>query len=313
MSEDNEIMIGLVAGSGFDMESSGVELQKMPDVEFVGKIPKADIITPYGAPSSDISILRVRGVLVAVILRHGEGHQLPPHLVPYRANSWIIKALGAHIHIQFTAVGSLQDHINYGDVAVVRVLENATERPLPDLLEDVRVAIHPSLAEQTCDVLPKLASEAFRKAGVSNVHQQAAHVTIPGPAFAPKFKERQWKDTGYDLIGMTSVRPSLVLRQLRQHWVEIAIPTDSSSIGDDEEVNALLVSRRMKGLEQLISTGFCNFVEVLGSKLHLVDCACHWPMEVANMSKKITVEAERRLILSEKPHPYSCGWSKLIS
>ena len=296
------------------MESGGVQVQNMPDVKLLGKIPKSKIMTPFGHPASDVSILRVRDVLVATLLRHGRGHIFPPHRVPYRANAWTLAALGQDVVVQYTAVGALSSEIKPGDIAIVTKLRDETRRPPPDLLEDIDVAIHPSLASQTCSWLPEVAVEAFHSTEANNVHPDASHVTIAGPAFAPIFETKDWCEQGIDLIGMTSVRVALLYRQLRLHWLEIAIPTDSDSGNvDEEDVSAGLVSRRMKEMEGVINSGFCNLVELLAKKGSEHDdfCTCKWEVEEVNMSKEVPKTARQRLLLP--PYEKLLNWSRLIS
>ena len=63
----------------------------MPGLEVVDVV---DIETPFGAPSSPIVITSFEETQIAFIARHGPGHRLPPHEVPYRANVYALKVLG---------------------------------------------------------------------------------------------------------------------------------------------------------------------------------------------------------------------------
>lgn len=72
-----------------------------------------DIDTPWGKPSSPISIARIETdngpVRLAFISRHGPAHNITPTNVPARANIAALKHLGCKAVVAFSAVGSLRE------------------------------------------------------------------------------------------------------------------------------------------------------------------------------------------------------------
>ena len=85
--------IGVFGGSGL--------YELLEDAEEV------EVDTPYGAPSAPATIGSIGGKRVAFIPRHGRRHEYPAHRVPYRANVWAMRELGARRVIGPCAVGSL--------------------------------------------------------------------------------------------------------------------------------------------------------------------------------------------------------------
>jgi purine nucleoside phosphorylase len=67
-----EAEVGVFGGSGF--------------YSFLEDVEEVELETPYGKPSAPIVIGEVGGKRVAFLPRHGRGHELPPHRIPYRAN-----------------------------------------------------------------------------------------------------------------------------------------------------------------------------------------------------------------------------------
>jgi len=61
--------------------------------------------TPYGEPSSPVLRMRIGGRDVLAIARHGESHNIPPHAVNYRANTWVLREHGVSQCIAISAVG----------------------------------------------------------------------------------------------------------------------------------------------------------------------------------------------------------------
>jgi 5'-methylthioadenosine phosphorylase len=90
--------IGVFGGSGF--------------YDFLDDAQEVKVETPYGSPSSVITIGTVAGKRVAFLPRHGRDHSLPPHKINYRANVWAFKSLGISRVICPCAAGSLQKHVS---------------------------------------------------------------------------------------------------------------------------------------------------------------------------------------------------------
>ncbi len=85
---------------------------------FVDVVEEVELETPYGNPSAPIALGDVDGLRVAFLPRHGRKHELPPHVVPYRANVWAMKELGVERLFAPSAVGSLQLHIAPGSFVI---------------------------------------------------------------------------------------------------------------------------------------------------------------------------------------------------
>ncbi len=68
-----------------------------------------DVETPYGPPSSTVTLAEVAGRTVAFLPRHGGSHSLPPQKINYRANMWALKSLGVQAVMSSSAVGGLRE------------------------------------------------------------------------------------------------------------------------------------------------------------------------------------------------------------
>lgn len=99
----------------------GTGLQELPHFE---KIAALTVDTPWGAPSSPITILQHpspasgKPISIAFLSRHGLHHEIAPHEVNARANIAALRSLGVRTIIAFSAVGSLQETIKPRDFVV---------------------------------------------------------------------------------------------------------------------------------------------------------------------------------------------------
>ncbi len=107
MTPKSDRTLGIIGGSGlYDLES-------LLDRE------ELRLTTPFGDPSDALITGTLHGVRMAFLPRHGRGHRLAPHELPFRANIHAMKQLGMECVLGTSAVGSMQEHIKPGDFVLV--------------------------------------------------------------------------------------------------------------------------------------------------------------------------------------------------
>jgi len=151
----NKAEIGIIGGSGF--------------YEFLKKGEWVDIKTPYGKPSDKIFLGEYKGKKIAFLPRHARGHKIPPHMINYRANIWVMKELGVKIIIAPTAVGSLQPKIRRGDFVIPNEFIDRTNNREDTFFDGLTPqkggakVVHISSADCYCDKLRKIAFDICKK------------------------------------------------------------------------------------------------------------------------------------------------------
>src|SRR5205085_8367932 len=121
--------------------------------------------TPYGRPSSPVSVGTLAGREVAFVARHGHEHEFPPHRVNYRANLWALHSLGVRRVLGPSAVGSLQAHLRPGEFVVCDQLVDRT-RGRSDTFFDGPAVHSIPFADPYC---PELRGVALAAAGDENI------------------------------------------------------------------------------------------------------------------------------------------------
>ena len=202
--------IGIFGGSGF--------------YSLLDNVTEISVHTPYGPPSDKIAIAEVGGKKVAFLPRHGKSHQIPPHLINYRANLWAMKELGVTRIFGPCAAGSLQAHVKPGDFVVVDQFVNRTWGR-GDTFFEGPVVNHFSAAEPYCSELRQLAIASAKKLGI-NVHERGTTVIIQGPRFSTKAESREFSKNGWEVINMTQYPEGWLARELGICYVNIALITD---------------------------------------------------------------------------------------
>jgi 5'-methylthioadenosine phosphorylase len=205
--------------------------------------------TPYGDPSAPVSVGTVAGRRVAFLPRHGAHHELPPHLINYRANLWALRSLGVRQVLAPCAVGGLRPDVAPGDVVVPDQLVDRTWGRPQSYVETG--ACHVPFADPYCARL-----SAAVAAADPDVRQGGAMVVVQGPRFSTRAESVHHAAQGWSLVNMTGHPEAVLARELRQCYAAIALVTDMDAgvehgggVGQ-EEVFALFAQNldRLRGL-----------------------------------------------------------------
>ena len=180
--------------------------------------------TPYGKTSDSITVGEFNGRKIAFMPRHGKKHTIPPHLINFRANIWAFKELGVKRIIAPSAVGSLKEEFEPGNLALPSQFIDFTKSRKGTFSEDGKV-IHISVADPFCPELQKVILNVTKIQGIK-IHQDCTYVCIEGPRFSTKAESRFFRTTGADIIGMTLVPECQLAREAQICYVSLSTVTD---------------------------------------------------------------------------------------
>lgn len=209
---DREVTLGLLGGSGV------YDLAGLQDAREVV------MDTPFGAPSDALLVGELDGVRAAFLPRHGRGHRLTPSEVPYRANLWALRRLGAQRVLSASAVGSLREDCVPGDFVLVdQFVDRSVARARSFFGEGA--VVHVPLAEPVC--ADTAAAVAAAAAGLEvRVHRGGTYVGIEGPQFSTLAESRMHRALGFDVVGMTNATEARLAREAGMSYCCIAMVTD---------------------------------------------------------------------------------------
>ena len=207
-----DIRIGLIGGTGLG-EALGAEDGERRQVE-----------TPFGQPSSAITLSQWHGTEIAILQRHGPGHLLNPSQVPYRANVYALKSLGVTHIVASGATGSLRDQIKPGDLVIADQVIDKTHQRDSTFYECA--AVHVEFAEPFCPVMRQWLLATAGKLTDTTVHDGGTYVCMEGPAFSSRAESHMHRAWGGDLIGMTCMPEAKLAREAEIAYALVALPTD---------------------------------------------------------------------------------------
>jgi len=205
--------IGVIGGTGF--------------YEFLESADELQITTPFGDPSDPLVIGEVGGRRVAFLPRHGRDHRFPPHKIPYRANLWALRSVGARQVLAPSAVGSLTTSYGPGTLVIPDQLVDRTTSRTQTFYEHDG-AVHIQFADPYCPVGRATAVGAARSTGWVPA-SSGTLVIIEGPRFSTRAESLWYADQGWTLIGMTGHPEAVLARELALCYTSISLVTDTDA------------------------------------------------------------------------------------
>ena len=190
------VKIGIIGGSGLE------------DAKILKDPKEIEVTTPYGKPSSALTLGKIKDIDVVILSRHGKKHEIMPTNVPNQANIHTLKEQGCTHILVSSAAGSLREEIKPADFVFVDQFIDRTTKRKSTFYEKDHVA-HIPMAEPFCQELRKLLAESAKELDIP-YHKKGTVITIEGPRFSTKAESnlfRQWKA---DVINMSTV-PDVVL------------------------------------------------------------------------------------------------------
>ena len=270
------VTLAIIGGSG---------LYEMPGLE---DAHEHRIDTPFGKPSAPIIVGTLEGLRVAFLARHGIGHHLTPSEVPYRANIFALKSLGAERLVSISACGSLQEEFAPGHIVIPDQIYDNTHGRIRSFFGEGLVA-HVSVADPFCgDLSGQLESAVSVAGGV--VHRGGSFITIEGPRFSTKAESRTYRSWGMSIIGMTASPEAFLAREAEICYATMAHVTD---------YDVWHVSEKPVTVEMVIQTLHLNTaiaqkaVQVLAGNLNRHRaCECGHALATALITRKDVIPPE---------------------
>ena len=246
MSESVEL--GIIGGSG---------LYALPGFR---QTEAVEIETPFGNPSSEIVIGELAGTRIGFLSRHGSGHRLAPHEVPFAANIYALKSIGVERLLSVSAVGSLQLHLEPRGFCVPDNLIDRTTGRRRTFFGDGAVA-HVSMADPFCAAFSSQVVTSARSATDLAVHRGGTYVCIEGPQFSTRAESELFRSWGASIIGMTALPEARLAREAEICYACLAMVTDYDVWHAADDVSVEIVIENLQAMASDVADIVAALVE----------------------------------------------------
>jgi 5'-methylthioadenosine phosphorylase len=242
--------VGIIGGTGLEYPN------------YLGKVKKVNVETPFGKPSSPLYNGSVNGVEVFHLARHGDDHSIPSTRVNYRANVYALKEQGCSVILATSTCGSLQEEICPGEFIV------------PDQFIDLTKGLHASIfekykpgevryipmAEPFSEDLRDFLVEGAIISGFT-LHTKGTVISIEGPRFSTRAESNLYRSWKADVINMTVAPEVIAANELSIPYAAIAVCTEFDSWRTDTAAPA------PSEVMEIISGNKDRLIEVLNHAL----------------------------------------------
>ena len=185
---------------------------------------RVELETPYGRPSSAISLGEIDGKRVAFLARRGEQGEIPPPKIPNRANVWALKELGVRRIIAPIVCGALRLDFELGEMVVCDQYIDRTWGREDTYYEGPGTVLIAS-AHPFCEDLSALLVGTARELGIQVRHGGTTVVT-QGPRFSTIAESLFFQSMGWDVVNMVSYPESHLARELELCYANLSVVTD---------------------------------------------------------------------------------------
>ncbi len=218
--------IGIIGGSGLD------------DPKILKGAKEIEADTPYGKPSSPLTVGKINGIDVVILARHGREHTIPPTQVNFRANIQALKNQCCTHILATTACGSLRKEIGRGDFVILDQFIDFTRHRKITFFEK----FPPGGENAKHTAMPDPFSEELRKALIKSCkelnfkfHEKGTVITIEGPRFSTRAESKMFRIWGADVINMSVAPECILANEAGIPYAAVAMSTDYDSWKKDEK------------------------------------------------------------------------------
>lgn len=215
-------MIGLICGTGLENVFSFMS--------------KESSYTPFGTASTRPLIGMIDKKEVAMISRHGNYHEIPPHEVNYRANMFALRSAGINKVIGVSAVGALTKKYSIGDIILPwQLIDNTKKRK--DTFFDKPQTNHIPFAHPFCRNLLTEAHNSTENILDAVKITEDPLVVIEGPRFSTMAESNMYRTLGAGFVGMTTYPECVLARELGMCYISVLLVTDYDNLDEKDSVS----------------------------------------------------------------------------
>ena len=219
------IKVGIIGGSGLD------------DPKLLHHAEEHHISTPFGEPSSPLTIGSIEGREVVILARHGKQHTIPPTQINNRANIHALKSQNCTHILATAACGSLREEIHRGDIVILDQFIDFTRfrtvtfyDAFPGGAENAK---HTPMADPFNKQLRQNLITNTKEQGLK-VHDRGTVITIEGPRFSTRAESHMFRIWGADVVNMTVAPEVALANEYQIPYAAVAISTDYDCWKTDE-------------------------------------------------------------------------------
>ena len=247
-------MIAVIGGSGL----LGISEESSTTEEVVD--------TPYGKPSSALKISKLNGIEIAFIPRHGDPHNIPPHLINYRANIWALKSLEVKTIISVATVGSIAPEIQPGSLVFPNQIIDYTSAREHTFFDGLNNPLnHIDFTYPYEDLLRSQLIASSKNLQIKFI-ENGCYASVNGPRLETAAEINRYENDGATIVGMTGMPEAGLARELGISYAAIC-PVANHAAGrglSKEGLNLETINKNSKEMMVSVVTLITEVIKKIG-------------------------------------------------
>ena len=226
--------IAIIGGTGLT-SLAGVEITETIEVD-----------TPYGSPSSALSLGHFGDKEIIFLARHGNPHAIPPHKINYRANIHALKVSGVENIIAVNAVGGITSEMRPCRIVIPEQIIDYTYGRKHTFSEDnLNEVTHIDFTNPYSADLVKQLATASLMSGL-DIFIGGVYAATQGPRLETAAEINKLEKDGCDIVGMTGMPETALARELKINYVCLSLVVNWAAGKSDEEITMEVIERNLK-------------------------------------------------------------------
>lgn len=221
-------------------------------------IKEREVVTEYGVVSVQVATMK-SGEEIVFLPRHGKNHNTPPHKVNYHANIMALKLLGVTHAYATCAVGSLDENIAPGDIAVINDFIDQTKTRNYTFFDGKDGVKHVDMSDPYCANLRELFME-YAAEHRMRFFYDAIYVCTEGPRFETAAEIKMYQSMGAHLVGMTNVPEVILAKEMGIHYAAVGIVTNYCTGVCEAEINGHEIMEAMAKNKSVLTLAFAHIL-----------------------------------------------------
>jgi purine nucleoside phosphorylase len=226
----------VIAGSGFQSFGDNAKEQR--------------ITTDYGDTSSPVRELQYGDRMVFLLARHGDGLNVPPHRINYRANLAALKSLGVDSIIGLNTIGVITAGQHPGEIAIPdQIIDYTYGRDHSFYDGEMDNLDHIEFTEPFSARLRQELRVAAQVSGIA-VHDGGVYAVMQGPRLETTAEVNRLDSDGADYIGMTAMPEASLARELDMEYACLSLIVNYAAGRGDKAIHADIEASTMTARSQ---------------------------------------------------------------
>ncbi|RJQ53722.1 MAG: S-methyl-5'-thioadenosine phosphorylase [Nitrospiraceae bacterium] len=230
---------GVIGGSGL-YEIKGLALKGSKNIS-----------TPFGRPSGPYLIGEMGNSEIIFLPRHGKRHDIPPHMINYRANIWGFKKLGVERILSINAAGGIKKGLKPGDIVIPEQILDMTKNRKSTFYDGRDGVVHIDFTEPYCPELRRVLLKAGKSVKVP-LKKGGTYVAVEGPRLETASEIKSFAALGGDVVGMTGMPEASLARELEICYAGLSVVANYAAGISKKKLTVAEVMEAMKASTEKI-------------------------------------------------------------